>query len=154
MADGGRVGEFPQEIIGDQRLPLRVVLDERLDMSLQQIGGDCHRSLPSSTVKTQATQPDGILLYVSHKPVYHDGIAGPGRKTVRSGEHYRPQPSQQRDRQSSGAGKAERHASGRGRQRLPRSTRAMRASASDTGPTGLPSMSWRWAPRRALASWY
>src|SRR2546422_4529427 len=45
MADGRRVGEFPQNIIGDQRLPLRVVLDERLDMSLQEIGSDRHRSL-------------------------------------------------------------------------------------------------------------
>ena len=26
MAHGGRVGKFPYEIIGDQRLPLRVVL--------------------------------------------------------------------------------------------------------------------------------
>jgi hypothetical protein len=47
MADGGRVGEFPQNIIGDQRLPLRVVLDERLDMSLQEIGCDRHLSLPA-----------------------------------------------------------------------------------------------------------
>src|SRR5438270_13506337 len=43
MADGRRVGEFPDEIIGDQRLPERVVLDECLEMALQQIGGDRHR---------------------------------------------------------------------------------------------------------------
>src|SRR5439155_12874857 len=45
MAEGDGVGELPQNIIGDQRLPLRVVRDKRMDMSLQEIGGDCHRSL-------------------------------------------------------------------------------------------------------------
>src|SRR5712692_6113840 len=45
MADGGRVGEFPHQIIGDQRLPLRGVLDECLNMSVQEIGGNGHRSL-------------------------------------------------------------------------------------------------------------
>jgi hypothetical protein len=45
MANGGRVCELPQDIIGDQRLPLRVVLDKRLDMSLQEIGCDRHLSL-------------------------------------------------------------------------------------------------------------
>jgi hypothetical protein len=34
VADGWHVGELPQKIIGDQRLPLRVVLDECLEMSL------------------------------------------------------------------------------------------------------------------------
>ena len=45
MADGRRVGEFPHQIIGDQRLPLHVVRDECLDMALQEIGGDGHCSL-------------------------------------------------------------------------------------------------------------
>ena len=45
MADGGRVGKFPHEIIGDQRLPLRVVLDECLEMSLQEIGGGRHKRM-------------------------------------------------------------------------------------------------------------
>ncbi len=45
MTDGGRVGEFPHQIIGDECLPLRVVLNECLDMALQEIGGDRHRSL-------------------------------------------------------------------------------------------------------------
>jgi hypothetical protein len=30
MTDGGRVGEFPHQIIGDQRLPVRVIRDEGL----------------------------------------------------------------------------------------------------------------------------
>jgi hypothetical protein len=45
MADGGRVGKFSQNIIGDQRLPLHVVLDECLEMSLQEISGDRHLGL-------------------------------------------------------------------------------------------------------------
>jgi hypothetical protein len=45
MADGGRVGEFLHQIIGDQRLPVRVVLNECLDMPLQEIGGDRHLRL-------------------------------------------------------------------------------------------------------------
>ena len=40
MAEGGRVGELPHEIIGDQRLPLRGVLDEGLEMAAQELGGD------------------------------------------------------------------------------------------------------------------
>ena len=35
MADGRRVGKLPQKIIGDQRLPSLVVIDERLYMLLQ-----------------------------------------------------------------------------------------------------------------------
>ena len=42
MAEGGCVGEFPHEIIGDQRLPVCVVRDECLDMLLQEISSDCH----------------------------------------------------------------------------------------------------------------
>ena len=42
MADGGRVGELPDDIIGDQGLPLRVVLNKCLEMSLQEIGGGRH----------------------------------------------------------------------------------------------------------------
>ena len=37
VAEGGRVGKFPHEVIGDQRLPLRVVRDEGLDMSVQEL---------------------------------------------------------------------------------------------------------------------
>ena len=42
MADCGRIGKFPYEIIGDQRLPLRVVFDKCLEMSLQEIGDGRH----------------------------------------------------------------------------------------------------------------
>ena len=45
MTEGGCVGKLPQEIIGDQRLPSRVVINERLDMLLQKIGADRHVSL-------------------------------------------------------------------------------------------------------------
>jgi hypothetical protein len=45
MAEGGRVGEFPHQLIGDERLPLLVVGDKGLDMALQEIGGNRHRSL-------------------------------------------------------------------------------------------------------------
>jgi hypothetical protein len=46
MADGRCVGKFPQNIIGDQRLPLRVVIDERLDM----LGSpsDCDIKMPGA----------------------------------------------------------------------------------------------------------
>src|SRR5437773_441947 len=46
MADGRRVGEFPYDVIGDQCLPSRVVVDECLEMSVQEIGGDRHRLAP------------------------------------------------------------------------------------------------------------
>src|SRR6266481_6689182 len=46
MADGRRVGEFPYDVIGDQCLPLRVVVDECPEMSFHEIGGDCHRIVP------------------------------------------------------------------------------------------------------------
>jgi hypothetical protein len=45
MGDGGRVGEFPHQIIGDERLPLPVVRDKCVDVALQEIGGDRHRGL-------------------------------------------------------------------------------------------------------------
>ena len=45
MAESGRVDKFPQNIIGDQRLPLRVVIDERPNMLLQEIGGNRHLNL-------------------------------------------------------------------------------------------------------------
>ena len=37
MAQGGRIGKLPQQIIGDQGLPLPVVRDERLEMALQKV---------------------------------------------------------------------------------------------------------------------
>jgi len=37
MTEGGREGKLPHDIIGDQRLPLRVVVNECLKMSLQEI---------------------------------------------------------------------------------------------------------------------
>jgi hypothetical protein len=42
MADGGRVGTLPDDIVSDQGLPLRVVLDKCLEMPLQEIGGGRH----------------------------------------------------------------------------------------------------------------
>jgi hypothetical protein len=45
MAYGRCLGQFSQKIIGDQRLPERVVINERLDMLLQESGGDRHVSL-------------------------------------------------------------------------------------------------------------
>jgi hypothetical protein len=37
MTDGGRIGEFPQNIVGNVCLPSGVVVDEGLDMSLQEV---------------------------------------------------------------------------------------------------------------------
>src|ERR1700758_3392818 len=42
MTEGWRVGQFPDDVFCDQRLPVRIVVDERLDMLLQEIGGDGH----------------------------------------------------------------------------------------------------------------
>jgi hypothetical protein len=42
MAEGRCVGEFPQNVIRDQRLPLRIIVDKRLDMLLSEIGSDRH----------------------------------------------------------------------------------------------------------------
>jgi hypothetical protein len=40
----GANGSSPHKIVGDQRLPLRVVLNERLEVSLQEIRGNRHLS--------------------------------------------------------------------------------------------------------------
>src|ERR1700682_3054887 len=42
MAEGGRIGEFPHDVIGDELLPLRVVVDKCLDVLLQESARDCH----------------------------------------------------------------------------------------------------------------
>jgi hypothetical protein len=39
MADGGRVSEFPRNIIGNQRLPLGRVIDKRFNVFSQQVRG-------------------------------------------------------------------------------------------------------------------
>src|SRR5207302_10503592 len=42
MAKRRRIGEFPQNVIGDQRLPSRIVVNQRLDVLLQEVRSDCH----------------------------------------------------------------------------------------------------------------
>jgi hypothetical protein len=42
MANGRRIGKFPHDIVSYERLPLGVVIDEGLDMSLQEIVRNCH----------------------------------------------------------------------------------------------------------------
>jgi hypothetical protein len=42
MAKRRRIGEFPQNVVCDQRLPSPIVVDERLDVLLQEVGSDCH----------------------------------------------------------------------------------------------------------------
>src|SRR5947209_17417513 len=42
MAKRRRIGEFPQNVVSDQGLPSRIVVDERLDVLLQQVGSDSH----------------------------------------------------------------------------------------------------------------
>jgi hypothetical protein len=39
MSNGGRVSEFPRNIIGNQRLPLGRVIDKRFNVLLQQVTG-------------------------------------------------------------------------------------------------------------------
>src|SRR6266550_9301794 len=46
MPEGDGEGKLPQETIGDQCLPLSIVCDERLKMSLQQIRCDRHQNTP------------------------------------------------------------------------------------------------------------
>ena len=43
MTDGGRIGEFPQYIVGNERLPCGVIVDESLDMLLQEFGSYRHQ---------------------------------------------------------------------------------------------------------------
>src|SRR5687767_7362136 len=43
MTNGRCVGQFPDNVVGQQSLPSTVILDERLDVLLQEIGGDGHR---------------------------------------------------------------------------------------------------------------
>ena len=45
MTDGGRIGELSQYIVGNECLPGRVVVDESLDMSLQEVGSYRHLGL-------------------------------------------------------------------------------------------------------------
>jgi hypothetical protein len=42
MAKRRRIGEFPQNVIGEQRLPSRIVVNQRLDVLLQEVRSDCH----------------------------------------------------------------------------------------------------------------
>src|SRR5439155_27176333 len=44
MAEGGCIGEFPHNVIRDELLPLRVVVDKCLDVLLQERARDCHLS--------------------------------------------------------------------------------------------------------------
>src|ERR1700757_1627096 len=44
MTEGGCIGEFPHNVIGDELLPLRVVVDKCLDVLLQESARDCHLS--------------------------------------------------------------------------------------------------------------
>src|SRR5918996_3659176 len=55
MAKGRRIGKFPQNIVSNQRLPLRVVIDECLNMSLQEIGGNRHLKSSNATVSFENT---------------------------------------------------------------------------------------------------
>jgi len=41
MADRRRVDQFPHNIVGDQRLPFGSIIDERFNVSLQEVRGDC-----------------------------------------------------------------------------------------------------------------
>src|SRR5438093_12121526 len=42
MANRGRIGQLPDDLIGNQRLPSRVVSNERLEMLQQQIRRNTH----------------------------------------------------------------------------------------------------------------
>jgi hypothetical protein len=37
MTEGRSIGKLPHNVVSNQRLPLRIVIDERLKMSLQEI---------------------------------------------------------------------------------------------------------------------
>ena len=50
VSEGGRVDQFPHDVLGDQRLPPRVVGEQCLEMSSQEVGGGRHFRSPSSTV--------------------------------------------------------------------------------------------------------
>jgi hypothetical protein len=46
MAYGRCIGKFPHDVLSYERPPLHVVIEERLDMSLQEIGCNRHFQLP------------------------------------------------------------------------------------------------------------
>src|SRR6476620_5314354 len=46
MADGRRIGQFPNHVVGDQRLPLRGIGNKSLNVSLQEVRRDGHRKSP------------------------------------------------------------------------------------------------------------
>jgi hypothetical protein len=64
MAKGGCIGKFPQNIVTNQRLPLRVVIDECLNMSLQEIGGNRHFKSSNATASFENTVKIDLHLHV------------------------------------------------------------------------------------------
>jgi hypothetical protein len=58
MTDGRRVGKLPLKIIGDQRLPSRVVINGRLYMLLKEIRGGRHVNLLPRTVPDMFPVPN------------------------------------------------------------------------------------------------
>src|ERR687891_355689 len=64
MAKGRRIGKFPQNIVSNQRLPLRVVIDECLNMSLQEIGGNRHLKSSNTTASFENTVKIDLHLHV------------------------------------------------------------------------------------------
>src|SRR5919106_1681397 len=64
MAKGRCIGKFPQNIISNQRLPLRVVIDECLNMSLQEIGGNRHFESSNATASFENTVKIDLHLHV------------------------------------------------------------------------------------------
>ena len=60
MAKRRRIGEFSQNVIGDQRLPSRIVVNQRLDMLLQEVRSDCH------LIVLVVEQADSMVLLVGY----------------------------------------------------------------------------------------
>jgi hypothetical protein len=62
MAKRRSISEFPQNVIGDQRLPSRIVVNQRPDMLQQEVRSDCH-----------------LIVLVVEQAAFHDtscGISG------------------------------------------------------------------------------
>src|SRR5918995_4940848 len=72
MAKGRRIGKFPQNIVTNQRLPLSVVIDECLNMSLQEIGGNRHLKSSNPTALFENTVKIDLHLHCRPARTIHN----------------------------------------------------------------------------------
>jgi len=65
MTNGRRIGKSPQNVVSNQRLSLRIFIDQRLDMSLQEIGGNRHLKSPFNLIIKVCDVSDPNYLFLN-----------------------------------------------------------------------------------------